>query len=511
MRILSRVAGAVFALALTICGAGCVSQQGNTTTTTTANTNTATASATPETVKTNATDEAAFPVTLPVLDAFFHDETFASDLKTRLQLTDEQIEKLRKMARDDTSKLRETDTDDYSGTTAAARSRAAEQIKSIIGDEKARQLTMLVSEKWSGTNAEGGNATETSASNNNAPGTSSNAAHATKNQPNAVPTDTRIVVNAPAYRMDVFEGGRLIKSYKVGIGYPEFPLPTGQRKASSIIFNPTWTPPDEPWVESSNKVQPGQKIEAGSKLNPLGPIKIPIGLPSLIHGGKSVAKLGSFASHGCVGLTTPQVQDFARVLAGLSGTELSEEQIAAYAKNPKETKEVKLSRTVPVELRYETIVVEDGKLRIYRDVYDRDTNTEENLRAVLSAYGVTLEQLSETERTAVLNALKEMSRDASGKIDSPKIDEPKPSETTNTRQGTDKSSKNTQKDANANTKKEANANGNQVTRSVKGKKEIVIEIAALKGKGYPAPFELNTGGASKKQAATSNPPADKRR
>ena len=47
------------------------------------------------------------------------------------------------------------------------------------------------------------------------------------NRPNAVPTDTRIVINAPAYRMDIFRDGKLEKSYKVGIGYPEFPLPRG--------------------------------------------------------------------------------------------------------------------------------------------------------------------------------------------------------------------------------------------------------------------------------------------
>jgi len=304
--------------------------------------------------------------------------------------------------------------------------------------------------------------------------------------------------------MDVFENGNLIKTYKVGIGYPEFPLPKGLRKADTIIFNPTWTPPDEPWVEASNKVQPGQKIEAGSKLNPLGPIKIPIGLPSLIHGGKSAAKLGGFASHGCVGLTTPQVQDFARTLAQLSGTELTEEQIAAYARNPRETKEVKLARAVPVELRYETIVVEDGKLHIYRDVYDRDTNTEENLRAVLSTYGVTFEQLTEAERAAVLDALKDMSRDASGKMD-----EPQPTERNdNARAANDTKAKS--KETAQNSNKET-AGGNQVTRAVKGKKEIVIEIAALQGKGYPAPVDLNTGGASKKQPAAANPAAGKRR
>src|ERR1051325_6416790 len=43
--------------------------------------------------------------------------------------------------------------------------------------------------------------------------------------PNAVPKDTRIVVNIPAFRIDIFRQGSLLKSYKIGIGYPQFPLP----------------------------------------------------------------------------------------------------------------------------------------------------------------------------------------------------------------------------------------------------------------------------------------------
>ena len=37
-------------------------------------------------------------LTLPVLDAFFADESFAGSLKTRLQLTDEQVTKLKELA-----------------------------------------------------------------------------------------------------------------------------------------------------------------------------------------------------------------------------------------------------------------------------------------------------------------------------------------------------------------------------------------------------------------------------
>src|SRR5437899_7581552 len=157
-------------------------------------------------------------------------------------------------------------------------------------------------------------------------------------------------------------------------------------------------------------VTAGEKIEAGSKLNPLGPIKIPIGGPSLIHGGKSPAKLGTFASHGCVGLTTPQVQDFAKLLAPLGGAHLTDADLAKYARDKTETKQMKLAHPVPVELRYETIVVEDGKLHIYRDVYDQDTNTEGNLRAAFLANGIQFEDLSEEERSEALDALNVMSR-----------------------------------------------------------------------------------------------------
>jgi lipoprotein-anchoring transpeptidase ErfK/SrfK len=401
----------------------------------------------------NTKTQAELPVTLPVLDAMFTDESFAGELKSKLQLTDEQIEGLRKVAGEERANLDEGD--ESSGTTPEATRRAAEKVRSVIGAEKATAFNAFVSERWSA----GGEALASA-------------------KPNSVPSDTRIVVNAPAYRMDVFQNGKLVKTYKVGIGYPEFPLPQGLRKADTIIFNPTWTPPDEPWVKG--KFAPGKKVEAGSKDNPLGPIKIPIGLPSLIHGGKAAAKLGGFASHGCVGLTNPQVQDFSVVLASLGGAQLTPEEVAEHAKNREETKQVKLSAPVPVELRYETIVIEDGKLHVYRDVYDKGTNTEENLRRVLEAFGVKLEDLSEQERAQVTQALKAMARDAQG---NPTDGQPAASPSPTPGKGVNK-----------------NANVRE-TKTIKGQKEVVIDIAALRGKGYPAPVNLDTGAPQPKQPA----------
>ena len=36
------------------------------------------------------------------------------------------------------------------------------------------------------------------------------------------------------------------------------------------------------------------------------------------------------------------------------------------------------------------------------------------------------------------------------------------------------------------------SNSSKVTRNVKGQKEIVVDVAALRGKGYPAPVNINS-------------------
>ena len=419
---------------------------------------------------------AAIPVTLPVLDALFSDDAFKTTLKSKVELSDDQIAQLQKLAADEVARLRQLNTEEQGGgespQAAESRQRASEAIRGLLGEQKAEGLFSLAREYWVKGTEE---ANKTGA--NDKTGTTENTSAAA---PNAVPTDTRVVVNIPAYRMDVFRDGSLVKSYKIGIGYPEFPLPTGIRKAQTIIFNPTWTPPDEPWVAKMKGIAVGEKVAAGSKLNPLGPIKIPIGQPSLIHGGKSPAKLGTFASHGCVGLTTPQVQDFSKLLAQVAGGEISDKAFQSYLKDKTTTKVVKLGQVVPVELRYETIVVEDGKLHIFRDVYDQDTNTEGNLRATLLANGIKFDDLSEEERTEVLDALNVMSRH--------------PQKSTSGKTGanaTPAGSPLADSTADKTNKKAASARAKKPIG--KNQKEVVIELAALKGKGYPAALNLDTG------------------
>lgn len=459
----------VIALA-TIAAAGCTTEPGSNSNSNAPSSPSPSASPSPGTVS----KATAIPVTLPVLDALFSDEAFKSNLKSKVELTDDQIAQLKKVAADEVAKLRESNTEEISGTAEQSRQRAVAAIRGIVGEQKAEALLELAREYW----VKGSEDLD---------GKDKPAENAVTAGPNAVPKDTRVVVNIPAYRMDVFQDGSLIKSYKIGIGYPDFPLPTGLRKAETIIFNPTWTPPDEPWVAKMKNVSVGERVAAGSKLNPLGPIKIPIGLPSLIHGGKSPAKLGTFASHGCVGLTSPQVQDFSRLLAQVAGSEISDAALKSYFADKTKTKVVKLDQAVPVELRYETIVVEDGKLHIYRDVYDQDTNTEDNLRAVLQAHGTRLEDFSEAERALVLDTLNAMSRRRKTAAAASKLT-PAASPTASAATTADKAEKKpVVAEAQKPTIKPA---GKPITRN---QKEVVIELASLKGKGYPAAVNLDTG------------------
>jgi lipoprotein-anchoring transpeptidase ErfK/SrfK len=287
--------------------------------------------------------------------------------------------------------------------------------------------------------------------------------------PNAIPKDTRIVVNIPAFRMDVFQNGTLLRSYKIGIGYQQYPLPTGFRKAEQIIFNPTWTQPNEPWASD-----PGGITPAGAAGNPLGPIKVPIGGANLIHGGKSLAKIGTFASHGCVGLTNDEVKDFVRTLADATKIELTDDKIAGYLKHRTRTQVVKIPNAVPVELRYETIVIQGGQLHVYRDVYNKNTNTEENLRAAFDASGVSFDKLSEEEKTQALDAVNAMSL----RPKKPGPAKPIPANL----------SPEEKKAALAERRAEA-----QRQAKLRSQKEIVIDISQLTGKGYPPPKDLHTG------------------
>ena len=327
------------------------------------------------------TDLSSVTMTLPIVDALLSDDTVTSQLKMKAQLTDEEVMKLKDAAHKFVMDLNEAGDDAGNRSTSAAAKDALAKIKEIVGPEKADSVMRFLKETWNGQDVAGGFTNATTS-----PGTSV-----------SVPKDSRVVVNAPAYRMDVFKDGKLTKSYKVGIGYPEFPLPIGTRKATEIIFNPTWTPPDEPWV--TGKAAPRQKGRGRQQRQSARPDKDTYRY-AVAHSRRKIAvtswliriaRLRRFDELGHHG--------FCAELSAISGGSLTPDDIKGFQKDKTDTKTEKLPQTIPVEIRYDTIVAtDDGKLTIYRDVYERGTNTEDNLKKVLEAAGVPFDSLPRINR-----------------------------------------------------------------------------------------------------------------
>jgi len=86
--------------------------------------------------------------------------------------------------------------------------------------------------------------------------------------------------------------------------------------------------------------------------------------------------------------------DLADKIIAARSANVSPKRIAA-AKRGKRTLVVQLDEPVPVDINYDTLVVEGGVLHIYPDVYDRRTNLPRHLRAELASSGVDVSNLND--------------------------------------------------------------------------------------------------------------------
>lgn len=197
----------------------------------------------------------------------------------------------------------------------------------------------------------------------------------------------KITINVPSFQMTLWQDGKEVKSYPVGVGMLEYPIVVGPREATSIEWNPVWIPPSSDWIEKSSTVKPGEIILPTDPRNPLGKVKIPLGYGYLIHQAKGPGDMGSLVSHGCVRVMQSDLYDLAEKIVAARSLDVTAAQIAT-AKGNKKTLIATLEPFVPVEITYDTIVVEGGKLNIYPDVYNHKRNTIENVRTELKTSGI---------------------------------------------------------------------------------------------------------------------------
>jgi hypothetical protein len=210
--------------------------------------------------------------------------------------------------------------------------------------------------------------------------------------------DIRITVNVPAFQLTLWQNDREVKTYFIGVGMKDYPIYIGERFASEVIWNPNWIPPASDWVKG---FKPGTIIKPTDPRNPLGKLKIPLGDGYLIHQAKGKTDLGSLVSHGCVRMMLADLYDLAEKIVAARSLPVSAKQIRA-AKQTKKTLAARLDPNVPVEITYDTMVVEAGQLHIYPDVYDLKTNTIANLRRELETSGIDHSQIADRDLARII-------------------------------------------------------------------------------------------------------------
>src|SRR6266850_6368129 len=206
--------------------------------------------------------------------------------------------------------------------------------------------------------------------------------------------DIRLTLNVPSFRLTLWQNGKEVKSYYVGVGMKDHPIYIGDREATQIIWNPAWIPPTSDWVLEMTGVIPGEIIKASDPRNPLGKMKIPLGDRYLIHQAAKLSDVGNLVSHGCVRMPLSDLYDLAEKIIAARSAKVSPKRITA-AKRSKRTLVVQLDEPVPVDINYDTLVVEGGVLHIYPDVYERRTNLVRHLRAELESSGVDVSNLKD--------------------------------------------------------------------------------------------------------------------
>ena len=207
--------------------------------------------------------------------------------------------------------------------------------------------------------------------------------------------DIRITVNVPAFRLTLWQNGKEVRTYEIGVGMKKFPIVIGQRRVTQVIWNPEWVPPDSEWViEGHSDVEPGERVKAGDPRNPLGKLKIPLGDGFLIHQAAKPTDLGHLVSHGCIRMLKDDISDLANNIVTALALDIRPEQIA-HAMNSSDRLVANLKTPIVVDVDYDTLVVEGGVLHIYPDVYERAANTAENLRAELQSVGMDVTKLDD--------------------------------------------------------------------------------------------------------------------
>jgi hypothetical protein len=189
---------------------------------------------------------------------------------------------------------------------------------------------------------------------------------ASAGEPGPAPVDTspdlRLVLNVPAYRLDVVEHDAVTRSIPVAVGQPKYRTPLGHFRIDYAVWNPWWRPPASDWARRERPRAPGWS-------NPVGRVKLHVTGLVFLHGTPVEASLGTAASHACVRMSNADAIVLARLIHSHAGPPTPPTLLDELIADTSRTRTLVLSLTVPVDIEYRLAEVRDADLVLYFDIY----------------------------------------------------------------------------------------------------------------------------------------------
>ena len=119
---------------------------------------------------------------------------------------------------------------------------------------------------------------------------------------------TVIAVDRDAKILRLYKYLQLEHKYKIAVGQAGLETTAGRYKIEEKIVNPDWHVPDSDWAGDLA----GRTIPAGDPQNPLEARYMGFHDGEGIHGTAELSSLGSAASHGCIRMSVPDVNQLYR-------------------------------------------------------------------------------------------------------------------------------------------------------------------------------------------------------
>jgi lipoprotein-anchoring transpeptidase ErfK/SrfK len=116
---------------------------------------------------------------------------------------------------------------------------------------------------------------------------------------------TVILVDRNRFTLRLFKGLKLKKTYNVAVGQIGLETPAGLYHVQNKAVDPAWHVPNSAWAGSLA----GQVIPAGDPGNPIKARWMGIFDGAGIHGTSEDGSIGSAASHGCIRMHIPDVEE----------------------------------------------------------------------------------------------------------------------------------------------------------------------------------------------------------